>query len=189
MASTDTAAGAPFDLTPEQDEIRRVCREFAAREIRPISLAVDEADVETPWDVFHKAARLGLTSFMIPEELGGGGMTDVLAGCVVQEELCHGCSGIGNLITSGGFFAEPVLALGTEEQKERWVRPLTSDQPPMTALATTEPEAGSDAASIATTARRVEGGYVLDGQKTWTSNGGGAQLYGVFSPLARRRRH
>src|SRR3954452_499079 len=109
MASTDTA-GAPFDLTPEQAEIRRVCREFAAREIRPISLAVDEADVETPWEVFHKAAALGLTSFMLPEELGGGGMTDVLTGCVVQEELCHGCSGIGNLITSGGFFAEPVLA-------------------------------------------------------------------------------
>ena len=55
---------------------------------------------------------------MIPEELGGGGMTDVLTGCVVQEELCHGCSGIGNLVTSGGFFAEPVLALGTDAQKE-----------------------------------------------------------------------
>ena len=50
---------------------------------------------------------------MLPEELGGGGLTDVFTGCLVQEELCHGCSGIGNLITSNGFFAEPVLALGT----------------------------------------------------------------------------
>ena len=65
-----------------------------------------------PWDLWHKAAAIGLTSFMLPEELGGGGMTDCLTGCVVQEELCHGCSGIGNLITSNGFFAEPVLALG-----------------------------------------------------------------------------
>src|SRR4029079_2359464 len=89
----------------------------AAREIRPISAAVDEADVETPWEIFHKAAALGLTSFMLPEDLGGGGMTDVLTGCVVQEELCHGCSGIGNLITSGGFFAEPVLAIGSDAQK------------------------------------------------------------------------
>ena len=188
MASTPTA-GTPFDLTPEQEEIRRVCRDFAAREIRPISAAVDEADVETPWEIFHKAAALGLTSFMLPEDLGGGGMTDVLTGCVVQEELCHGCSGIGNLITSGGFFAEPVLALGTDAQKERWVRPLAGEAPPMTALATTEPNAGSDAASIQTTARRVDGGYVLDGQETWISNGGVAELYVVFATVQRGSGH
>src|SRR4051794_18280368 len=187
MAASDTAT--PFDLSVEQDEIRRVCREFAAREIRPISLQVDEADVETPWEVFHKAAALGLTSFVLPGGLGGGGMTDVLTGCVVQEELCHGCSGIGNLITSGGFFAEPVLALGTDEQKERWVRPLTSATPPLTALATTEPESGSDAASIRTTARRVDGGYVLDGQKAWISNGGVAELYVVFATVERGSGH
>jgi alkylation response protein AidB-like acyl-CoA dehydrogenase len=188
VATPDTT-GTPFVLTPEQEEIRRVCREFAAREIRPIAAAVDEADTQTPWEVFHKAAALGLTSFMIPEELGGGGMTDVLTGCVVQEELCHGCSGIGNLITSGGFFAEPVLALGTDEQKERWIRPLTSRTPPMTALATTEPDAGSDAASIKTAARRVDGGYVLDGQKAWISNGGVAELYVVFATVERGRGH
>ena len=188
MASTPTA-GTPFDLSPEQEEIRRVCRDFAAREIRPISAAVDEADIETPWEIFHKAAALGLTSFMLPEDLGGGGMTDVLTGCVVQEELCHGCSGIGNLITSGGFFAEPVLALGTDAQKDRWVRPLAGETPPMTALATTEPNAGSDAASIQTTARRVDGGYVLDGQKTWISNGGVAELYVVFATVERGSGH
>jgi alkylation response protein AidB-like acyl-CoA dehydrogenase len=188
MASTPTA-GTPFDLTPEQEEIRRVCRDFAARDIRPISAAVDEADTEVPWGVWHKAAGLGLTSFMIPEDLGGGGMTDVLTGCVVQEELCHGCSGIGNLITSGGFFAEPVLALGTDVQREQWVRPLTTGRPPMTALATTEPNAGSDAASIQTTARRVDGGYLLDGQKTWISNGGVAELYVVFATVERDSGH
>src|SRR3954466_7213696 len=157
MATPDTT-GTPFDLTPEQDEIRRVCREFAAREIRPISLAVDEADVETPWDVFRKAAALGLTSFMLPDELGGGGMTDLAPRRVVQEELCHGCSGIGNLITSNGFFAEPVLALGTDEQKDRWLRPLAGEGPPITALASTEPDVGSDAAAMRTSARRADGG-------------------------------
>src|ERR1041384_1878181 len=65
-----------FDLTAEQREIRDVCREFAAREIRPISQAVDEADTEMPWEVWYKAAELGITSFMLPEEYGGGGMTD-----------------------------------------------------------------------------------------------------------------
>src|SRR5919109_5176078 len=118
---------APFEITPEQEEIQRLCRDFAAREIRPVSLEVDEADVEVPWEVWRKAAKLGLTSFMLPEAYGGGGMTDCLTACVVQEELSHGCAGIGNLITSNGFFAEPVLALGDEGQKQRWLAPLTGE--------------------------------------------------------------
>ena len=173
-----------FELTAEQEEIRRVCRDFAAREIRPAAAAVDEAEDGVPLDVWHKAAGIGLTGFMLPEALGGGGMTDALTGCLVQEELCHGCAGIGNLITSNGFFAEPVLTLGTEEQQERWLRPLTSDRPPLTALATTEPDAGSDAAAMRTRARKVDGGYVLDGQKAWISNGGIAQFYVVFATVA-----
>src|SRR4029078_4046569 len=112
MARASTP-GPPFDPSTEQEEIRRVCRDFAAREIRPISAAVDEADIDTTWELFHNAGALGVNSFMLPEDLGGGGMTDVMTGCVVQEELCHGCSGIGNLITSGGVFADAVLALGT----------------------------------------------------------------------------
>jgi acyl-CoA dehydrogenase len=165
-------------------EMQRLCRDFAAREIRPISLAVDEADTETPWEVWYKAAALGLTSFMLPEEVGGLGLNDCLTGCLLQEELSHGCSGIGNLITSNGFFAEPVVQLGTPEQQERWLTPLVGDRPPLTALATTEPAAGSDAAAITTTARRVDGGYVLDGQKAWISNGGVASLYVVFATVA-----
>jgi alkylation response protein AidB-like acyl-CoA dehydrogenase len=172
-----------IELTQEQEEIQRVCRDFAAREIRPVAAAVDEADTEVPWETWHKAAAIGLTSFMLPEELGGGGLTDVFTGCLVQEELCHGCSGIGNLITSNGFFAEPVLALGTDEQKERWLRPLAGERPPMTALATTEPDFGSDAAGMRTTAKRVDGGYVLNGQKAWISNGGVAQSYVVFATV------
>jgi alkylation response protein AidB-like acyl-CoA dehydrogenase len=172
-----------FDLTDEQREIRDVCRDFAAREIRPIALEVDEADTEMPWDVWYKAAGLGLTSFMLPSEYGGAGLTDCLTGCIVQEELCYGCSGIGNLITSGGFFAEPILVLGSEEQKRRWIEPLAGDRPPLGALATTEPASGSDAASIQTVAERKGEGYVLRGQKTWISNGGIAEYYVVFATI------
>jgi acyl-CoA dehydrogenase len=172
-----------LELTDEQREIQRVCRDFAAREIRPISLAVDEADTELPREIWAKASRLGLTSFMLPEEYGGAGMTDCLTGCIVQEELSHGCSGIGNLITSNGFFAEPVLALGSEEQKQRWLSPLAGEDPPFTALAITEPESGSDAASIRTRARRADGGYVLSGQKAWISNGGVSRFYVVFATV------
>jgi alkylation response protein AidB-like acyl-CoA dehydrogenase len=173
-----------FDLSAEQREIRDLCRDFAAREIRPVSAQVDEADTEMPWEIWHKAAALGLTSFMLPEEYGGGGLTDCLSGCIVQEELCFGCAGIGNLITSGGFFAEPILVLGSEEQKRRWIEPLTGERPPLGALATTEPGSGSDAASIQTVAERSGSGYVLRGQKTWVSNGGVAEYYVVFATVA-----
>jgi alkylation response protein AidB-like acyl-CoA dehydrogenase len=172
-----------FDLSAEQREIRDLCRDFALREIRPISQEVDEADTEMPWEIWYKAAALGLTSFMLPEEYGGGGLTDCLTSCIVQEELCYGCSGIGNLITSGGFFAEPILVLGSDEQKRRWIEPLTSERPPLGALATTEPGSGSDAASIQTVAERRGDGYVLRGQKTWISNGGLADFYVVFATV------
>jgi acyl-CoA dehydrogenase len=178
-----TLPRAPFELTPEQEEIRRLCRDFAANEIRPVSLAVDEADTEVPWEIWNRAAAIGLTSFMLPEELGGGGMTDCLTGCIVQEELSHGCSGIGNLITSNGFFAEPVLVLGDEDQQRRWIEPLTGERPPLTALATTEPESGSDAASIRTAARREGDDYVIGGQKSWISNGGVADTCVVFATV------
>ena len=170
-------------LTDEQRAIQELCRDFAAREIRPVSLAVDEADIEVPWELWRKAAGLGLTSFMLPEEYGGAGMTDCLTSCIVQEELSHGCAGIGNLITSNGFFAEPVLALGDDDQKRRWLAPLAGDDPPLTAVAITEPDSGSDAASIRTVARRRDGGYVISGQKAWISNGGVASYYVIFATV------
>jgi alkylation response protein AidB-like acyl-CoA dehydrogenase len=177
--ASDTAV-----LSGEQREIQAVCREFAEKEIRPISAAVDEADVETPWEIWYKAAALGLTSFMLPDEYGGGGMTDLLTQCLVQEELSWGCAGIGNLITSGGFFAKPILELGSEDQKRRWIEPIAAERPPLTALATTEPDAGSDAASMTTTASRGDGGYRLRGQKSWISNGGLGEYYVVFATVA-----
>jgi alkylation response protein AidB-like acyl-CoA dehydrogenase len=142
---------------------------------------VDEADVVTPVDLYGKAAEVGITDFMIPEEYGGGGFTDVFTQCLAQEELCWGDPGIGNLVCSNGFFADPILALGTKEQKRAWLTPLTGPGSPMTALATTEPGAGSDAASIVTSARKVPGGYRINGQKAWISNAGAAELYVVFA--------
>jgi acyl-CoA dehydrogenase len=183
MATSERIVQHGFELTHEQLEIQRLCREFAAREIRPIAQEIDEADTKIAWDVWHKAAAVGLTSFMLPEAYGGAGMTDCFTSCLVQEELCHGCAGLGNLITSNGFFAEPVQLLGTEAQRRRWLAPLGGGKPPLTALATTEPNAGSDAASIQTKAARNGKGYVLSGQKTWISNGGVAEHYVVFATV------
>ncbi len=177
-------------LTEEQHAIVDMCRRFATQEIRPRARSIDEADTEICWDLWEVAAKAGITAFMLPSELGGGGFTDLFTQCLVQEELCYGDLGIGNLLCSGGFFADPVLELGTQEQREQWLRPLAAVPPPMTALATTEPDAGSDAASISTTATRTSGGYLLNGSKAWISNAGAAELYVVFAktdPAARSR--
>ncbi|HUW17172.1 MAG TPA: acyl-CoA dehydrogenase family protein [Actinomycetes bacterium] len=168
-------------LTDEQHAIVELTRSFAEREIRPIAREVDEADTETPWALWQKAARVGLTGFMLPEEYGGGGFVDTFSQCLVQEELCAGDPGIGNLVASNGFFAHPVLELGTPAQKTEWLTPLAQTDTPLTALAVTEPEVGSDSAAMATRAVRVDGGYRLSGQKTWISNGGVAELYVVFA--------
>jgi acyl-CoA dehydrogenase len=177
------AANLP-DLTDEQREIQALAREFARTEIRPVAATVDEADVVTPVDVVARAAEVGLTSYMLPEDVGGGGIGDVFTGCIVQEELNWGCAGIGNLVTSAGFFARPVLEVGTADQRERWLRPLCELTPPLTSLASTEPGIGSDAAAMTTTAARTGAGYRLNGQKTWISNAGAAQFYCVFATVA-----
>ncbi|MGW1805973.1 acyl-CoA dehydrogenase family protein [Streptomyces sp. NPDC002078] len=175
-------------LRPEQRDVVDLARAFAREEIRPRARAVDEADVETPWDLWRRAAEVGITGFMLPEEYGGGGFTDVFTQCLVQEELCVGDLGIGNLLCSNGFFADPVLELGTKEQQQEWLTPLAGPDTPMTALATTEPGAGSDAASIITTAHRTAGGYRLRGQKAWISNAGEAESYVVFAKTDPTRR-
>lgn len=178
----------PWPLTDEQRAIVKLCHDFADKEIRPRGREVDEADVVTPVDIFAKAAQVGITDFMIAEEFGGGGYTDVFTQCLVQEELCWGDPGIGNFVCSNGFFSDPLMALGTSEQKEEWLRPLTGTSPLITALATTEPGSGSDAASIVTRADKVDGGYVLNGQKAWISNAGAAGQYVVFAKTDRHER-
>ena len=174
----------------EQLAIIELARDFAAKDIRPRARAVDDASIESPLDLWRKAAGIGMASFMIPSEFGGGGITDMQTQALVQEELCYGDIGIGNLMTSSGFFADPILELGNQEQKKRWLTPLTTGTPPLTALAVTEPDHGSDAAGIRTRAVRQGDVYVLNGQKTWISNAPYAERFVVFAtvdPAARAK--
>jgi acyl-CoA dehydrogenase len=172
-----------IQLTAEQRQFLELATDFAARDIRPVARAVDDAQVESPLDLWRAAAKAGLTAFMLPADVGGGGVTDLLTQARIQEELCHGDIAIGNLITSNGFYAAPILELGTAEQRARWLEPLCGDDPPLTALAVTEPDVGSDAASLRTTAVRRGDHYVLNGQKTWISNAPYAQSFVVFATV------
>jgi acyl-CoA dehydrogenase len=143
----------------------------------------DESE-EFPAEVVRKAAAVGLTSFDIPEAYGGGGIDSVRTACLIGEELAWGDAPIGSIVGSASFFADPLAALGTEEQCERWITPLCGDDPPMTGLAITEPGAGSDAAAITTAATKVDGGYRLNGQKTWVSGAPVARFYLVYATVA-----
>lgn len=172
-----------LDLTADQKEFVGLARDFAEKEIRPRAEGVDAADFESPLDLWKQAAEIGLTHFMMPEEYGGGGVTDLLTQVLVQQELCYGDISIGNFLTSNGFFSGPVEALGSPEQKERWLGILCRDEPPITALAVTEPGVGSDAASLQTRAVREGEEYVLSGQKTWISNAPYAEYFIVFATI------
>jgi alkylation response protein AidB-like acyl-CoA dehydrogenase len=164
-------------------ELVELAHSFAEREIRPVAAEFDRTE-EFPAEVIRKAAKVGLTSFDLPETYGGGGIDSVRTACLIGEELAWGDSPIGSLIGSASFFADPLAALGTAEQCERWITPLCSDDPPTTGLAITEPGAGSDAAAITTTATKVDGGYRLDGQKTWVSGAPVARFYLVYATVA-----
>jgi len=172
-----------IELTDEQREFVALARDFARNEIRPRAREVDEADTEAPMDLWYKAAEVGLTSYMLPAEYGGGGVTDLVTQCLVQEELCHGDIGIANFLTSSSFFADPILELGTEEQKKKWITPLTGSEPPVTSVAVTEPGVGSDAAGLQTRAVRDGDHYVLNGVKTWISNAPLSQYFVVFATV------
>jgi acyl-CoA dehydrogenase len=155
---------------------------FAREELRPVALQYDETE-EYPLELLHKAARLGLTCYDLPAEYGGGGVTRLRDRCAVIEELSWGDSPIFWVIAQGGFFAGPILALGSQEQKERWLAPLCGPEPPACSVAITEPGHGSDAAAIETTARRVDGGYVLDGHKKFIGNAPIADVCVVFATV------
>jgi acyl-CoA dehydrogenase len=165
------------------EELVALAREFARDELRPVALQYDESE-EFPADLVRRAAELGLTCYDLPAEYGGGGLTSLRDSCRVIEEMAWGDSPIAWVIGQGGFFAHPLLELGTEEQKQRWLPPVCDRDPPVCAVAISEPGAGSDAAAIATEARRVEGGYVISGHKKFIGNAPLADVCIVFATVA-----
>ncbi len=170
-----------FELTREQRELKEWAHTFAEKEIRPQAAHYDEQE-EMPWDVLQKAAKVGLLSYTIPEEYGGNGVPDLMSSLVVGEELFWGCAGIATAIGGIGLASIPILEMGNEEQKRKWL-PLfcDPDQVRLGAMCLTEPGAGSDVVSMSTRAVREGDEYVINGMKTFITNGGIADLYVVFA--------
>src|SRR5690348_14611222 len=172
------ATGVSFALTEEQKELRRLARDFAAREIRPLEAECDE-QMRHPVELIAKAHDLGLMNLHVPEEFGGPGLP-AFDGMLVGEELYWGCSGIGTSITANGLGAGPVIGFGSDEQKRKWLPPLV-ETPLLCSFGLSEPGAGSDVASLKTTAVREGDEYVLNGSKTFITNAGYAAWSVVFA--------
>jgi alkylation response protein AidB-like acyl-CoA dehydrogenase len=170
-----------FRPTDEQLELQRLAHEFAERELRPIAREWDEKE-DFPPELLARAGRAGLTSYAIPGEYGGGGV-DAVTSALVAEELSWGCAGLAATIQATMFPVRPLLGAGTNEQKERYLRRLASEEGVLAAIGFTEPHAGTDLASMSASARREGESYVLNGEKCYLTNGGIAELTVVFAKV------
>jgi acyl-CoA dehydrogenase len=170
-----------FSLTREQEEIRELAHEFAEKEMRPVADHYDEHE-ETPWEVMRKAHELGIDPAAgFPEEYGGNGI-DLITNLILQEELSWGDAGIAVAINATGLAGAGIIAMGTEEQKQRYIRRLTNQKElTIAAMGLTEPNSGSDSLALETTATKVDGGYVLNGTKQFCTNGGIADIQVAFA--------
>jgi alkylation response protein AidB-like acyl-CoA dehydrogenase len=181
VTETLNAGGISFRPTPEQRELQALAHGFAERELRPIAAEWDERE-DFPPELLAKAAAAGLTSYLVPREHGGGGV-DHLTAALVAEELSWGCAGLAATLQATMFPVRPLLLAGTEEQRDRWLPRLASEEGCLAAIAFTEAGAGSDVAAIEATARRDGDAYVLDGEKVYVTNGGIADVTIVFAKV------
>jgi len=168
-----------FSLSDDQREIQALAREFAQAEIEPHAAAWDR-EHRFPTEVYEKLAELGLLGVCIPEELGGAG-ADFLAYILVLEELSRADAGVGvTVAVHTSAVTLPILAYGTEDQRERFVPPLASGRV-LGAFALTEAEAGTDAASLRTVATPHDGGWRITGTKQWISTASAAGTILLFA--------
>jgi alkylation response protein AidB-like acyl-CoA dehydrogenase len=157
-----------FDLTSEQEMIRKMIREFADEEVAPGAYERDKTK-EFPVEVFKKLSDMGIMGLPFPEEFGGGG-ADTISFAIVVEELSRACGSTGITysahISLGG---APINMFGTKEQKEKYLTPICTGES-FGAFGLTEPNAGSDAGGTQTTAIEKDGQFVINGSKCFITN-------------------
>jgi isovaleryl-CoA dehydrogenase len=166
-------------LSPEQELLRATVHEFARRDVAPRAKAIDAAQ-SFPAESWGQAAELGLLGATAPAEYGGAGL-GLAELCIVGEELAAAClSTAATVLHQADMVVGRIARHGSAEQKERWL-PGLIDGSVIGCLAMTEPEAGSDVMSMRTRAERIDGGWRLDGTKTFITNGPVADLALVYA--------
>jgi acyl-CoA dehydrogenase len=167
-----------FTLTDEQKDLRELAHDFAEKEIRPVAQEFDR-DARFPHEIIKKAHEVGLMNTHVPEEYGGPGL-GYLDGCLIEEELSWGCSGIATSLGANGLASAPVAIGGSEEVKKEFLGQLI-EEPKLASFCLTEPEAGSDVGSMRTKAVRKGDKYVINGSKIFITNGSYADWYTVYA--------
>ncbi|MDO8189211.1 acyl-CoA dehydrogenase family protein [Conexibacter sp. JD483] len=167
-----------FTLTDEQKNLREVAHDFAEKEIRPVAWEYDK-DGQWPEDIIKKAWEVGLMNNHIPEQYGGVGL-GYLDGCVIEEELAWGCSGIQTSVGCNGLATAPLILGGSHELKKEYLGRLT-EEPLLASFCLTEPDAGSDVSGMKTTAVKKGDKWVINGSKCFITNGTYANFYTVYA--------
>ena len=167
-----------FTLTEEQKALQAMAREFAQKEMRPNAAKYDRGD-EWPEEILHKAFEAGFITCNIPEQYGGGGLSDFEI-ALISEELAAGCAGMFTTMMASSLAFTPILLFGTDEQKQKFLPPF-SKKMSLAAFCLTEREAGSDAGAQKSRAVKVGNEYIINGAKCFITNGGKASLYIVFA--------
>ncbi|HEY7342317.1 MAG TPA: acyl-CoA dehydrogenase family protein [Ktedonobacterales bacterium] len=176
-----------FELSPEQQRIQSLARDFANDEVAPLARKADETG-EFPMHLIRRMAEFGFLGGPIAREYGGAAM-DAISFALVCEELGHADSSVRGLLTvHASLVSGCIEQWGTAEQKERYLPKLTRGEW-IGCYCLTEPEAGSDAANIQTTATTDGEDYLLSGEKIWITNGNMARLAIVFATRDRAERH
>ncbi|MEX1248331.1 MAG: acyl-CoA dehydrogenase [Anaerolineales bacterium] len=166
MVTKDAFPAGP--LTEEHEMLRQAAREFAQNEILPIAAEHDESG-EFPLDTIRKMGKMGFMGIEVPEEYGGAGM-DTLAYVLALEEICRADAAHGTVMSvNNSLFCYGLLKFGTEEQKQKYLRPVASGEK-IGAYSLTEPMSGSDAAAMRSRAVRQGDHYVINGRKSWVSS-------------------
>ena len=176
-----------FQLTAEQEMLRKMVRDFSKKEVEPTAA---ERDEEERFDrsIFDKMAELGLAGIPWPEEYGGIG-SDYVSYVIAVEELSRVCASTGVTLSAHISLASwPIFTYGNEEQKQKFLRRLATGVA-LGAYALSEPGAGSDVASMKTTAKKDGEDYILNGNKVWVTNGGVADIYLVFAKTDINAKH
>jgi len=167
-----------FQLNEQETLVRDMAREFAQKELLPRATKHDREETIDP-EVFPMLAELGLMGMTIPEEYGGAGMGNTEL-AIALEELNAACASTGVTVSvHNSLLGSPITKWGTEEQKQTWLPRLATGEL-IGCYCLTEPNAGSDAAAVATTAVRDGDDWVINGTKIWVTNGGWAGLCLVY---------
>lgn len=165
-------------LTEEQKLLQRTVREFAESEVKPQAKEIDETG-RFPMETFRKASALGLAGIAFPESAGGAGF-DHVGYAIVIEEIARVCASTSVILSvQNSLFCDPVYRFGDEEQKKKFLTPFLRGEK-IGCYALTEPQAGSNAAALQTRAERKGDAYVVNGTKTWITNGGVADAAIVY---------